>query len=250
MNIKKYIFISIAGHITVFLVFFLIGHIPGLSKPKKEIRFINAQIIQLGYKPKDKRVMPVKKFRNPDGLKKVPDKIPKKVSSKKVKKKLNISKTSKSKKALKASKNKRVAALRHKESITRKKNFLDALESLDGIEGEQKRIQTGDRKGSNLGGLTGVQKKTLESYGALLRARIRSNYRLSGLNLDPEINAVIRVWISANGGLIKRELISSSGNLAFDRQLVTALKRSVPFPVPPSDILETLRQGVDLQFFP
>ena len=196
------------------------------------MEFIQTDLVQLGYKPKSKRVLPTKKIHNPGGAKKVPKKIPKKVGKKKTV--LKVKKKEKSLLAIKEKENK----------------MMEALASIGGSEGKQTRVATGDPLGSAIGTPSGKNLRTFEGYGALLKRKVRSNYRLTNRNNDSSLKALVRIWINSDGQLTKMTMVEPSGNKGFNLQLTRAIKRSAPFPPPPPEILAMLRDGIDIYFSP
>ncbi|OGP31848.1 MAG: hypothetical protein A2073_03120 [Deltaproteobacteria bacterium GWC2_42_11] len=64
-----------------------------------------------------------------------------------------------------------------------------------------------------------------------------------------DLKIVIVVKINRSGGLIEKWLEEPSGNTAFDKSLVRAIEKSVPFPPPPDGVAERFSsEGVGFRF--
>ena len=230
-SLGRFILLSLLVHLAIIAISLIIAKLT--FEPKTKIQFVTASVVQLGIKANK---LPVKKIKNLNGSKSVPKKVTKKT---KVEKKIKA-------------KPKRTKKKSNRKRAVKKDNsdYLEALASIDGIEGEQTRIQTGSENGSAAGDLSSNKINKLQNYGQLLQQKIRQNYRLTNQNLGINLVAVVRIWINNNGKITQIKLVKNSKNILFDRQLLAAVKRSSPLPVPPPSLNSLLKQGIDIEFRP
>lgn len=81
--------------------------------------------------------------------------------------------------------------------------------------------------------LTGLAKLQHQSYIADLDQHIKSNWALPEWLLNKNLKAQIRVYLDSKGQILNRKIVRSSGNPAYDAEVIATVERSAPFPAPP-----------------
>jgi TonB family protein len=150
-------------------------------------------------------------------------------------------------------------ALKKQESVTdtrlEKKNqrALDRLKSLakiqEGPDVPQKLIK--GNKISPGSSLSGEAKEALTAnYYDLLRDRLKENWSLPIWLSRQNYRANVMVSIDPQGRLIELKFTKSSGNSQFDDAVKRAFQNSVPLPIPPQELKQTLLSHGILVGFP
>ena len=84
-----------------------------------------------------------------------------------------------------------------------------------------------------------------EKYMALIQQNIRGNW----INqFDDALKATLLITVDPQGQVLSVEVLQSSGNAAFDRQSILAVKKSSPLPLPPEKELAKQFQVIKLPF--
>lgn len=105
---------------------------------------------------------------------------------------------------------------------------------------KRKRRRTRQRQSASASGSQGMQsskgrvsasKGSIRNYGSAIRARIARNKPAGGNGLG---SVVVAFTLSPSGGLISARVQSSSGNASLDQSALAAVRRSSPFPPPPT----------------
>lgn len=81
--------------------------------------------------------------------------------------------------------------------------------------------------------LTGLSKLQHESYANTLDNHIKQHWSLPEWLANREFRARARVFIDANGNILDRKIVKSSGNSSYDDAVLQTIDRSAPFPAPP-----------------
>ncbi len=81
--------------------------------------------------------------------------------------------------------------------------------------------------------LSGLDKIAYDRYFDELREKMRANFSLPQWLADAGYKAQIQVLIDERGLIVKKILISSSGNEVFDAKAIEAVDASAPLPAPP-----------------
>jgi len=91
----------------------------------------------------------------------------------------------------------------------------------------------------------------LISYYNKLKRKINNEWVLAKGEFAGPLVAKIVVMINSNGAILKSHFKKSSGDGSFDASAMRALKRSAPFPIPPTSIRsEALSEGFLIEFNP
>ncbi len=105
-------------------------------------------------------------------------------------------------------------------------------------------------KGSSLvGDYSDSENTAYAAYVTTLPELIKPNWKLPSYLLDKNLRCRIRLYLGANGNIIKTEVYESSGQPEFDTRAEMAIKSTAPFPAPATDVASQLsRSGVILGF--
>ena len=105
-------------------------------------------------------------------------------------------------------------------------------------------------KGSSLvGDYSDTENSAYVSYVQAIPELIKPYWKLPSYLLDKKLQCRIRVYIGANGQIIKTEVYETSGQPEFDTRAQMAIKSAAPFPSPAAEVVSQLsRSGVILGF--
>lgn len=126
--------------------------------------------------------------------------------------------------------------------------------SKDGASGKDldSLIIEGNRlsKGSSLvGDYSDTENTAYVSYVQAIPELIKPHWKLPSYLLNKNLRCRIRLYIGANGQILKTEVYESSGQSEFDTRAEMAIKNSAPFPAPSQEVTSQLsRSGVILGF--
>ncbi len=129
---------------------------------------------------------------------------------------------------------------RQKDSFTKLKN-QDSIDKLR-AESEREKAKTeihtkvAQFKGNVLSpgtALTGLNKLQHEDFQNLIDRHVKQFWLLPQWLASKNLAARLRVRIDANGVLISREILRSSGNADFDEIVLETVQKANPFPKPP-----------------
>lgn len=81
--------------------------------------------------------------------------------------------------------------------------------------------------------LTGLEKIAFDEYFSAIEVKVRANWHAPSWMNERPLKARIRVLIDESGAVIKRDIVTSSGDEIFDGQVIEAIERSAPFAPPP-----------------
>lgn len=103
---------------------------------------------------------------------------------------------------------------------------------------------------SLVGSGSGAEMTAFNTYILGLPDIVRVNWRLPSFLRDEELRARVRIYLRANGELIRAELYESSGNDEYDRRALDAVRQSAPFPAMESEIASRAQRGDIVLGFP
>jgi TonB family protein len=99
--------------------------------------------------------------------------------------------------------------------------------------------------------LTGLARLENAKYTDGIDEFIKRNWDLPRWLQNAKLSARVRVYIDAQGRVIKREISRSSNNQVFDERALNAVDKSSPLPAPPSDLTNVLAvDGIEIEFVP
>ena len=154
---------------------------------------------------------------------------PQKVKPALIKKKTKIKRKKKKRKKIKRKKKKQKKVTKKKRKYKKVSRKRKKKRSVASRRGNSRKGSAGARRGG--GGRSKANAGAVNRYGSRVRARILSRRPSSG---GKRGTTVIVFQLSTSGGLRWARISRSSGNGALDRKALGAVRRSSPFPRPPS----------------
>lgn len=135
------------------------------------------------------------------------------------------------------------AALQRLSALSRiKKSKAADASKPEGVVVKGNRVSEGNS-------LTGVEKIEYNRYLSDLDLHIKKNWHLPEWLTDKNLTAAIFLRFDENGQILEKKLLRSSGNKDFDNEALQAVVSSVPFPVPPENLISYFKsQGIELRF--
>lgn len=98
-------------------------------------------------------------------------------------------------------------------------------------------------------GLTGLEKIEFDRYFGDLEKKIKQHWNLPGWLVDAQLRAQALVMIDPSGAVVKRQILTTSGNDVFDGQVLAAIDGAAPFPEPPARLKDVLAlKGIVFNF--
>ncbi|MBU1918644.1 TonB C-terminal domain-containing protein [bacterium] len=111
-------------------------------------------------------------------------------------------------------------------------------------QGETGQSPWGSDKGSNVNA-------SLITYYNQIKRKIDKEWVLSKGEFSGQLIATIVVMIDSSGNILRSRLKKTSGDGSFDASAMRAIKRSAPFPIPPTSIRsEAINEGFLIEFNP
>ncbi len=152
---------------------------------------------------------------------------------------------------------------REQESALKRLEALDKLEKLAKQEAKSKQAaalanakQTSTSsvagnaisKGNALSGMARLEHAT---YLQNIDEVVKRHWSLPGWLANATLSARVRLYIDAQGMLIKKQIVQSSNNSVYDERVLAAVDASAPLPPPPRNLVNILAvDGVELEFVP
>lgn len=126
-------------------------------------------------------------------------------------------------------------------------NKLKAMQALDKIKKQQEEAahkpQEQEYKGnvvSKGNSLTGLDQIEFDRYFSDVEVALKKNWGIPGWLEELKLRAQIRVMVDENGHIIRRDLITPSGNPTFDDVALSTVDKSSPLPPPPARLRNLL----------
>ncbi len=246
----KYFLISLALHLTLFLVF----AVKVVLFPGERLEYMRAVRVdfvalpdkdpQLGPPGEEKpaetqKEEPTKKEEAPSELKEKTVAKEKKETSTKAEKK----ESAKAEKAASELKDKQSSALKRLEALAKiKKLKATNKDTPEGVTVKGNQLSQGNS-------LTGVEKIDYNRYLSDLDMHIKKNWRLPEWLANKPLTAAVFIRFDERGQILEKKLLRSSGNSDFDKDALQAVVQSVPFPTPPENLINYFQsQGIELRF--
>ena len=92
--------------------------------------------------------------------------------------------------------------------------------------------------------------KEFVSYLQILPDKVRTFWKLPSYLLEKELQCRIQIYINKDGQVIKTNILESSGDVAYDKKALEAIKNASPLPRPSEDILKQVTSGAIVLGFP
>jgi TonB family protein len=68
---------------------------------------------------------------------------------------------------------------------------------------------------------------------------------------NANLSARVRVWVDAQGNILRKEITHRSARPEFDERALQALESAMPLPRPPNDLAGVLAvEGMEIEFVP
>lgn len=105
-------------------------------------------------------------------------------------------------------------------------------------------------KGNAIVGATEGEAGPFQMYLSSIIDRVRPFWKLPSYLIDQNLTCRIRLYLNAQGNLVKASIYSSSGNSEYDQRALSAVEKSAPFAVPDDNILSRVQKGEIVLGFP
>jgi colicin import membrane protein len=97
--------------------------------------------------------------------------------------------------------------------------------------------------------LTGLSKINHDNYIAEVKKHIYDNWSLPEWLSQKELSAQVLARFDEKGNLIFKQIVKSSGNPSYDENIMEALEKSSPVPVPPEQLSKIISgEGILIGF--
>jgi colicin import membrane protein len=97
--------------------------------------------------------------------------------------------------------------------------------------------------------LTGLSKIQHDGYLDQIDETIKSHWNLPRWLANVNLKAQVAIFIDANGTIVKKQIVRSSGNPVYDEKCMEAIERSSPLPPPPANLVNVFAvDGIVLGF--
>lgn len=138
-------------------------------------------------------------------------------------------------------------ALKEKQKTKKVKDYSEHRKQLRNLVLEGNKVS----KGSNVVGDSLVQDNgEFATYISGLPNFVRPFWKLPTYLIDRDLKCRIRIFIAANGKILKSEIFESSGVEEFDQKAIAALKMVNNLPIPKGSILPRVASGEVVLGFP
>ncbi len=99
--------------------------------------------------------------------------------------------------------------------------------------------------------LTGLQRADHQTYLSTVKNAVKRNWNLPQWLANSNLTTRVRVYLDANGNVVKRQVMKSSGNEDFDDRVLRAIDASSPLPKPPGNLVNILAvDGFEADYSP
>ena len=127
-------------------------------------------------------------------------------------------------------------------------NAIERLKHLRKIEDmtQEQNVIKGNRLAPGTA-LQGIDKLDYDHYIEQLHLHIQSHWKLpQWLAVSDQLATIVKVYLDANGYVIERQLLESSGDLRFDQIVLSAIDAASPFPPPKDQFINIVKTGITL----
>ena len=107
------------------------------------------------------------------------------------------------------------------------------------------REDIGTESGSSGEGSPGSE--AMRIYARIVEQRIKSHWRFPRIGIQENLQAVVEVKIDAEGKIIEKKLVSSSGRNDFDNSVLRAVDETGALSTPPGKDIQTIKFTFNLQ---
>jgi colicin import membrane protein len=235
-HLRKFIWFSVAAHVVAFLIFGVRAYFAPDHNINME-NVVRVDLVGLPDKAKPQPIAPAPAVTPPapETKQKIPPKLEKPEPAK-----INLNKTKKDE----------MAALKRLEAIERLKSSMAPKEQ----KAEPQTQASAPVRGNQLSrgsALTGIAKMDYENYQDTALAHIRKFWNLPHWMTTANLDARVRVWLDAQGNIVRKEMTQKSARSEFDDRVMSALTAANPLPRPPDELATVLSvEGIEIEFIP
>lgn len=240
---NRFIMYSLGFHALVFIAFAVRAYFV----PQEQIQFENVIHVDMVGLPDRAKPAPEAPAPAPPAETKAPPAKPElppttKPAPKNESPKVNLNKVKQSE----------AAALKRLEAIERLKRSMGGEKSPEKTETSAKSAPL--VKGNEIShgsALKGIAKLNYENYQETAHAHIRKHWNLPHWMANANLSARVRVWIDAQGNVVRKEITQKSARPDFDDRALRALESATPLPRPPAELANVLAvEGMEIEFVP
>jgi TonB family protein len=147
------------------------------------------------------------------------------------------------------------AALKRLEALEKMKNSMKEPPAETKPETKvapaQKPAQVKGNVVSHGASLKGIAKLDYQNYNDAIHEHIHKFWNLPQWMANANLSAVVLVFVDAQGHIIKKSVIRSSGRPEFDERALKAIESASPLPHPPSELVDVLSvEGMQIEMSP
>jgi TonB family protein len=144
------------------------------------------------------------------------------------------------------SKQEQAAALKRLEALQRIQN----MERNKPVEQPAPQPVRGNQVSSG-DALRGLARMEHQAYLGTIKTAVKSHWNLPGWMTTANLSARVRLYVDANGNVIKKMISKSSGNEEYDARALGAVEAASPLPVPPESLTGVLAvDGIEVELVP
>jgi TonB family protein len=133
---------------------------------------------------------------------------------------------------------------------------LEAMEKIEKMMKEEKPAPAPPRpqpiKGNEIShgnALKGLARLEQQTYLQNVDSAVKSHWNLPAWMTNANLAARAQIFVDANGNVVKKVLLKSSGNATYDERVLAAIDASSPLPPPPADLANIVAvDGIELGF--
>lgn len=104
---------------------------------------------------------------------------------------------------------------------------------------------------SNGASLRGIARMEHQNYLRTVDGAVKGNWALPGWMRSSNLSAKVRLFVDAQGNIVKKTVTRSSNNEVFDERALAAIEAASPLPAPPESLAGVLAvDGIELEFVP
>ena len=156
-------------------------------------------------------------------------------------------------------KKKPIQKKRKKNTVKKKKKEKNTKEKYsEKKEKDSKNTNTGKNEQLNKGNklsqgtkegtesLTAQQLSEISIYASQIDSQIRTQWNLPKYLTDKNLTSQVEIRINRQGHIIYKKTLVSSGNDSFDSSVLKAIANAEPYPEPPANIQNAIKDGIVL----
>lgn len=252
-NLKKYFMIALAIHVSLVLFGFVFQSVLGIDwfqnkSAIKEIEIIQSSVrVDVVAMPKftvqelkKMEIAPPSQEEKTEEVKPSVDNSKSEIEFKKKTNKVNLNN-------LLSNLSKKKTAKGKKKKVKGNKILKSQRSQLRKLVLEGNKVSTGT---SLVGDGLAQERTVFNNYVSALPNFVRPHWKLPSYLIDRDLKCRIRVFIAANGKILKAQIYESSGEAEFDQKALASVKRVNSFPKPQRDILARVAAGDVILGFP